>query len=608
MPSVLAVDGLTVDFVTTDRVVHAVRDLSFAIGRGETIAVVGESGSGKSVTALSVMRLVEHGGGRIVQGSLRFARPGGTAVDLAKLDAATMRDIRGAEIAMIFQEPMTSLNPVFSVGEQIAESIRLHQGRDTTAARAEALRMLEQVRIPEARSVLDRYPHQLSGGMRQRVMIAMALSCRPALLIADEPTTALDVTIQAQILTLIRLLQDEMHMAVMYITHDMGVVAEVADRVVVMYRGEKVEEGAAEPIFKAPKHPYTRALLAAVPKLGALRGEDAPRKYGATSANAHTPTSAVRRNTDAPLLRVRRLTTRFDVKSGFFGRVRRRVHAVEQVSFDLAAGETLALVGESGCGKSTTGRSLLRLVDIAGGSIEFEGRDIAKLGSDELRPVRRDIQMIFQDPFASLDPRLTVGFSIAEPLYVHGVASGRDAEQRVAWLLEHVGLAGDHARRYPHEFSGGQRQRIAIARALALNPRIIVADEAVSALDVSIQAQIVNLLLDLQAELGVSYIFISHDMAVVERVSHRVAVMYLGQIVEIGPRRAIFEDPRHPYTRKLMAAVPVADPTRRRRERALSSEEIPSPIRALGNEPDVAPLAEVAPGHFVATHRVGGAY
>jgi glutathione transport system ATP-binding protein len=605
---ILEVDGLTVDFVTTDRVVHAVRDLSFAIGRGETIAVVGESGSGKSVTALSVMRLVEHGGGRIVRGSLRFARPGGTAVDLAQLDAATMRDIRGAEIAMIFQEPMTSLNPVFPVGEQIAESIRLHQGKNAGAARAEALRTLEQVRIPEARSVLDRYPHQLSGGMRQRVMIAMALSCRPALLIADEPTTALDVTIQAQILTLIRLLQDEMHMAVMYITHDMGVVAEVADRVVVMYRGEKVEEGAAEPIFKAPQHPYTRALLAAVPRLGALRGEDAPRKYGTTAASAPAPKSATPRANGAPLLRVRRLTTRFDVKSGFLGRVRRRVHAVEQVSFDLAAGETLALVGESGCGKSTTGRSLLRLVDIAGGSIEFEGRDIAKLASDELRRVRRDIQMIFQDPFASLDPRLTVGFSIAEPLYVHGVASGREAEQRVAWLLEHVGLAGDHARRYPHEFSGGQRQRIAIARALALNPRIIVADEAVSALDVSIQAQIVNLLLDLQAELGVSYIFISHDMAVVERVSHRVAVMYLGQIVEIGPRRAIFEDPRHPYTCKLMAAVPVADPTRRRRERALSSEEIPSPIRALGDEPDVAPLAEVAPGHFVATHHVGGAY
>ena len=557
-----------------------------------------------------------------------FARPGHTQVDLARADGATLRAIRGAEIAMIFQEPMTSLNPVFPVGEQIAESIRLHQRKDASSARAEALRMLEQVRIPEARSVLDRYPHQLSGGMRQRVMIAMALSCKPTLLIADEPTTALDVTIQAQILTLIRMLQDEMRMAVMFITHDMGVVAEIADRVVVMYQGEKVEAGATEAVFAAPANPYTRALLAAVPRLGALQDEDAPRKFALPGASSGTPAAdgGDARTVDAaapathapatqpaasdhpPLLRVRGLTTRFDVRSGFFGRVRRRVHAVEQVSFDLAAGETLALVGESGCGKSTTGRSLLRLADIAAGSVTFDGRDIAKLSDDDLRSLRRDIQMIFQDPFASLDPRLTVGFSIAEPLYIHGIAGRREADERVAWLLGHVGLAPDHARRYPHEFSGGQRQRIAIARALALQPRIIVADEAVSALDVSIQAQIVNLLLDLQAEFGVSYLFISHDMAVVERVSHRVAVMYLGQIVEIGPRRAVFGNPRHPYTRRLMSAVPVADPTRRRRERALSSEEIPSPIRDVGDEPQVAPLIEVAPGHFVATHRVGGAY
>src|SRR5690349_13487028 len=630
--AVLAVEGLAVSFATTERVVAAVRNLSFAIGRGETVAVVGESGSGKAVTALAIMRLVEHGGGRIVDGRLRFMRPGGSAVDLVRLDASTLRAIRGAEIAMIFQEPMTSLNPVFQVGEQIAESIRLHQHKSHGAARAEALRMLEQVRIPEARSVLDRYPHQLSGGMRQRVMIAMALSCRPALLIADEPTTALDVTIQAQILTLIRLLQDEMHMAVMFITHDMGVVAEVADRVVVMYGGEKVEDGPAERIFAAPRERYTRALLAAVPKLGALRGQDAPRKYPglamevappgeataetppphvptATQTSARSPAKASeQRPHDGVLLRVRGLTTRFDVKSGFFGRVRRRVHAVEQVSFDLAAGETLSLVGESGCGKSTTGRSLLRLVDIAGGSVEFDGRDIAKLPDDALRPVRRHIQMIFQDPFASLDPRLTIGFSIAEPLYIHGVARGAEARDRVAWLLAHVGLAPEHAQRYPHEFSGGQRQRIAIARALALQPKIIIADEAVSALDVSIRAQIVNLMLDLQAEFGLAYLFISHDMAVVERVSHRVAVMYLGQIVEIGTRRAIFEDPRHPYTRKLLAAVPVADPARRRRKRELSSEEIPSPVRAVGDEPTVLPLEEIGPGHFVAKHRVGGAY
>jgi len=637
VPAALVVDGLSVEFATTERTVRAVSRVSFTVGRGETVAIVGESGSGKSVTALSLMRLVEHGGGRIVGGRLDFGRPDGSRIDLAAADGATMRAIRGAEIAMIFQEPMTSLNPVFTVGEQIAESIRLHQGKDRGAANAEALRMLEQVRIPEAAQVLTRYPHQLSGGMRQRVMIAMALSCRPTLLIADEPTTALDVTIQAQILTLIRLLQEEMQMAVIFITHDMGVVAEVADRVIVMWRGEKVEEGPATRIFAAPAHPYTKALLSAVPRLHSMRGTDVPRKFplrraeggaGEAEAPEPPPRSTVSGNgrperellplggtapgakgaPSGPLLSVRGLTTRFDLKAGFFGRTTRRVHAVEQVSFDLHAGETLALVGESGCGKSTTGRSLLRLVAIDGGSIEFGGRDIAKLPASEVRPVRRDIQMIFQDPFASLDPRLTVGFSIAEPLYVHGVAKGREAEERVRWLLQHVGLSPDHAQRYPHEFSGGQRQRIAVARALALNPKIIVADEAVSALDVSIQAQIVNLLIDLQSEFGVSYLFISHDMAVVERVSHRVAVMFLGQIVEIGPRRAIFENPQHPYTRKLMAAVPVADPAQGRRRRELSSDEIPSPIRAVGDEPIVQPLREVAPGHFVATHRIAGAY
>jgi len=615
LSAALAVDGLSVEFATTERVVRAVRNVSFEVGRGETIAIVGESGSGKSVTALSLMRLVEHGGGRIVGGRLDFARPDGSSIDLATADGVAMRSIRGAEIAMIFQEPMTSLNPVFTVGEQIAEPIRLHQGKDHAAASAEALRMLEQVRIPEARQVLTRYPHQLSGGMRQRVMIAMALSCRPTLLIADEPTTALDVTIQAQILALIRILQAEMQMAVIFITHDMGVVAEVADRVVVMWRGERVEDGTAETIFKAPTHPYTRALLAAVPRLHSMSGTDLPKKFVLVQADGAAPArepAARAASTPAagaaPLLRVRGLSTRFDIKSGFLGRVARRVHAVEQVSFDLAAGETLALVGESGCGKSTTGRSLLRLVDIQGGSIDFGGRDIAKLASGDVRPVRRDIQMIFQDPFASLDPRLTVGFSIAEPLYVHGVARGREAEERVRWLLQHVGLSPDHAQRYPHEFSGGQRQRIAIARALALNPKIIIADEAVSALDVSIQAQIVNLLIDLQQEFGVSYLFISHDMAVVERISHRVAVMFLGQIVEIGPRRAIFENPQHPYTRKLMAAVPIADPAQRRRQTELSSDEIPSPIRAAGDEPVVSPLQEVGAGHFVATHRIAGAY
>jgi ABC-type glutathione transport system ATPase component len=475
--------------------------------------------------------------------------------------------------------------------------------------------MLDLVRIPEARNVLTRFPHQLSGGMRQRVMIAMALACRPQLLIADEPTTALDVTIQAQILELIRSLQAEMRMGVVFITHDMGVVAEIADRVLVMFRGDKVEEGAAAPLFAAPRHAYTRALLAAVPRLGAMAGTDLPRKFDLLRPEAPTATPAEEapqdpsqdtRRPGPPILRVRDLVTRFDIRGGLLNRVRRRVHAVERISFDLQAGETLALVGESGCGKSTTGRSLLRLVESQSGLIEFAGENIRDLAPSKLQALRKNIQFIFQDPYASLDPRLTVGFSIMEPLLVHGTPR-RQAEARVGWLLERVGLSPAQGSRYPHEFSGGQRQRIAIARALALNPKVIVADEAVSALDVSIQAQIVNLMLDLQRELGLSYLFISHDMAVVERVSHRVAVMFLGQIVEIGPRRAIFENPQHPYTKKLMAAVPVADPARRHATpRGLLTGEIPSPVRALGDEPEVAPLVEVGPGHWVARHAVGG--
>ncbi|MFM0603722.1 dipeptide ABC transporter ATP-binding protein [Paraburkholderia sediminicola] len=621
---VLAVDDLSVAFRSGDKTFNAVRNLSLTVERGETLAIVGESGSGKSVTSLALMRLIEHGGGRLAGGSIAFRRRDGSVIDLAKAPSGTMRSIRGADIAMIFQEPMTSLNPVFTVGDQISEAIALHQGKSRSAAHAETLRLLELVRIPEARRVAARFPHQLSGGMRQRVMIAMALSCKPALLIADEPTTALDVTIQAQILQLIRGLQDEMNMGVIFITHDMGVVAEVADRVLVMYRGEKVEEGASDTLFAAPSHPYTKALLAAVPRLGAMQGTDQPAKFPILTVEQAAltgvdepvrPAAAVAQESQPlihdstpPILRVRDLITRFPVKSGVFGRLTGRVHAVEKVSFDLRPGETLALVGESGCGKSTTGRSLLRLVESQSGSIEFDGKEISALTGPALQALRRDIQFIFQDPFASLNPRLTVGFSIMEPLLVHGVAQGAQAQARVAWLLEKVGLPPEAARRYPHEFSGGQRQRIAIARALALNPKVVIADESVSALDVSVQAQIVNLMLDLQRELGVAYLFISHDMAVVERVSHRVAVMYLGQIVEIGPRRAVFEAPQHPYTKKLMGAVPVADPARRHAKRMLAADEIPSPIRALNDEPVVAPLVAVGPDHFVAQHRVGGAY
>ncbi|MGW1442023.1 dipeptide ABC transporter ATP-binding protein [Serratia rhizosphaerae] len=605
---VLSVRDLRVRFHSEDAVVEAVRGVSFDVDRGETLAVVGESGSGKSVTSLALMRLVEQGGGQIVGGSMTLRRRNGDILDLAAARPRTLRTLRGADMAMIFQEPMTSLNPVFPVGEQIAESLRLHQDMDRRSARQEALRMLDLVRIPEARNVLDRYPHQLSGGMRQRVMIAMALSCKPALLIADEPTTALDVTIQAQILQLIRLLQQEMQMGVIFITHDMGVVAEMADRVLVMRQGEKVEENAVRPLFSAPQHPYTQALLAAVPKLGAMAERDLPAKFplpGEAEEGAvqdSVPPGA------APILQVENLVTRFDLRSGIFNRVTRRVHAVENVSFDLYPGETLGLVGESGCGKSTTGRSLLRLVDSQHGTITFDGQTVNQLKGSALQHLRRDIQFIFQDPYASLDPRLTVGFSIMEPLLVHNIARGEQAQRRVAWLLERVGLRPEHAQRYPHEFSGGQRQRICIARALALNPKVVIADEAVSALDVSIQAQIVNLLLDLQREFGIAFLFISHDMAVVERVSHRVAVMYLGQIVEIGPRRAVFANPQHAYTRKLMAAVPVADPRHVQHRQPLLADDIPSPIRALGDEPVTAPLVEVGPGHFVARHPIAGAY
>ncbi|CAB3732228.1 Glutathione import ATP-binding protein GsiA [Achromobacter denitrificans] len=617
---VVQVNDLTVRFKTPERTVEAVRSVSFHVDRGETLAIVGESGSGKSVTSLALMRLVEYGGGRIVNGGMLLRRRNGEVMDLLNAPDSLLQRVRGADVAMIFQEPMTSLNPSFTAGNQIAEALQLHQGLDAAAARAETLRMLERVRIPEAGAILDRYPHQLSGGMRQRVMIAMALSCKPQLLIADEPTTALDVTIQAQILQLIRQLQEEMDMGVIFITHDMGVVAEVADRVLVMYRGDKVEEGGSDEIFARPRHAYTRALLSAVPRLGAMQGTDEPSPFpllrvdgaaqaapqpGAAPAAPPVAASSTVRRENGPVLKVRDLTTSFDIAGGILGRVQKRVHAVEKVSFDLYPGETLSLVGESGCGKTTTGRSLLQLVKSKGGTIEFDGKNIGALRGSAMQTLRRHIQFIFQDPFASLDPRMTVGYSIMEPLLIHGVARGKAAQDRVRWLMDKCGLLPEMIDRYPHEFSGGQRQRICIARALALNPKVVIADESVSALDVSIQAQIVNLLLDLQRELGVSFLFISHDMAVVERVSHRVAVMYLGQIVEIGPRRAIFENPQHPYTKKLMAAVPIADPRRRHRERSLLVDEIPSPVRKVGDDPLVEPLVAVGDGHFVARHAIG---
>ena len=616
---VLDIRNLSVSFGRGPTAVHAVKGLSLHVDRGETLAIVGESGSGKSVTSLSIMRLVEFGGGHIHQGEMLFHRADGTRIDLRAASEEVMRSMRGADLGMIFQEPMTSLNPVFTVGSQIIEAIQLHQDVNHEQAVAAAKRILDQVRISDSSAILGRYPHELSGGMRQRVMIAMALSCKPALLIADEPTTALDVTIQAQILQLIRELQKEMDMGVIFITHDMGVVAEVANRVMVMRYGEVVEENAVIPLFENPQHPYTQTLLAAVPKLGAMHGTDQPARFDLVlnratgAADPATLASAVHNNTpsntqtERVVLSVKNLVTRFDVRSGIFGFVKKRIHAVEQVSFDLHEGETLSLVGESGCGKTTTGRSLVGLAKITRGTIDFDGTRVDTNNTQSLKALRRNLQFVFQDPFASLNPRMRVGDCIKEPLLIQGLAQGPEADRKVAELMERVGLSASMAQRWPHEFSGGQRQRICIARALSVNPRVLIADESVSALDVSIRAHIVNLLLDLQKDLSVSYLFISHDMAIVERVSHRVAVMYLGQIVEIGPRRAIFENPQHPYTRKLMSAVPVADPNVRRTT-SLEVSEIPSPARNIGDEPVVLPLVQVGEGHFVAQHRIGGQY
>jgi peptide/nickel transport system ATP-binding protein len=467
------------------------------------------------------------------------------------------------------------------------------------------------VRMPAARQRLNEYPHRFSGGMRQRVMIAMALACNPKLLIADEPTTALDVTVQAQILELIKLLQDEEGMAVVFITHDMGVVAEIADRVVVMLKGRKVEEGAVAQVLEKPRHPYTQALLAAVPRLGSMKSEPLPKPFPETEGAEDAPNAlftladseSEARGASPPahrsILEVTNLVTRFPVHSGIFGRVSGRVHAVEDVSFSLHAGETLALVGESGCGKSTIGRSILRLVEPSGGRVLFEGQDVRALDREGLRKMRQRMQMIFQDPFASLNPRKSIGAAIAEPIIVHGIAAPREAPDCVADLLRKVGLAPDMAERYPHEFSGGQRQRVAIARALALAPKLIVADEAVSALDVSVKARVVNLMMRLQAEMGLAFLFISHDIAVVERISHRIAVMFLGEIVEIGPRAAIIENARHPYTKKLIAAAPALNPSRRAMRRGVSNDEVPSPLRPADYVAQPRLYREVAPGHLV---------
>jgi glutathione transport system ATP-binding protein len=613
---ILQINDLSVTFSGRQGKTQALKGVSFSINKGEVVAVVGESGSGKSVTSLSVMGLLPDSA-HINGGSVNFFGRDGTRHALNSLSAESRRKLRGREMSMIFQEPMTSLNPVLRVGDQLTEGLIDHGMATKANALTKARELLKQVRIPDVERILKCYPHELSGGMRQRVMIAQALACDPALLIADEPTTALDVTVQARILQILRDLQQGTDMSVLFITHDMGVVAEIADRVVVMYQGNVVEQGSVTEIFAHAQHPYTRALLAAVPKLGDMRGLKWPRRFPLLSApkndankqsiagdGAHVSVADGDQKTanyDAPpLLDVRGLRVCYPIRSGVLSRVTKEVHAVEQIDFSIWPGETLALVGESGCGKSTTGRAILRLVGSESESIHLEGKEITLMRDTPFQAVRRQIQMVFQDPYASLNPRLTVGFSIAEPLLLHGLKKSlADATPVVNQLLKSVGLDPSFARRYPHEFSGGQRQRIAIARAMALQPQVIIADEAVSALDVSIQAQVVNLMMDLQRDTGVAWLFISHDMAVVERIANRVAVMYSGQIVEIGPRDAVFSNPQHSYTRRLLSSVPVADPTQRAL-RNFDDVEVKSPVHPAGVQIEKLRYSQVSPHHWVA--------
>jgi peptide/nickel transport system ATP-binding protein len=625
--ALLAVEGLTVQFATAAGWLTVVEDVGFRVGAGETVGLVGESGSGKTVTALGVMGLLPKRSARRAAGSVWF---GGE--ELTALDDAGMRRVRGNEISMIFQEPMTSLNPAFTVGNQIAETVRLHRGANRQVAWGRAVEMLNLVGIPDARRRASDYPHAFSGGMRQRAMIAMALACEPKLLIADEPTTALDVTIQAQVLELMRALQQALGMAVLFVTHDLGVVADICDRVVVMYAGQVVEEASAASLFTRPRHPYAEALLASMPQLGStgshlhvIPGQVPapgrlppgcrfhPRCEHAVDACARTPVALLPSSTGAKarclraeelslhgsrwtdaqatspsrppalgspaLLEMRGLTKWFPVKSGVLKRVVGQVRAVDGIDLTVHQAETVGLVGESGSGKSTVARVALRLIEPTEGTVRFDGNDITSMAQGELRQHRRGMQIVFQDPYSSLDPRATIGDTIGEPLAVHeGLRKGQ-REARAAELLQQVGMGPQYLSRYPHEFSGGQRQRVAIARALALRPRLLICDEPVSSLDVSTQSQVINLLIDLQQDLGLAYLFIAHDLSVVRHMSDRIAVMYLGQIVELGPADDVYRRPRHPYTEALLSAIPIPDPVRQReRRRIVLSGDVPSPL------------------------------
>ena len=564
--TLLEFKNLVTEFHTEGTSVKAVNDVSFTLNKGETIGIVGESGSGKSVTALSAMRLIPNPPGIISGGEIIFHQKDGTTTDLLKISEEQMRKFRGNEIAMIFQEPMTSLNPVFTCGNQVMEAIILHQKLNNKAAKSLTLELFEKVQLPDPERIYSAYPHQISGGQKQRVMIAMAMSCQPSVLIADEPTTALDVTVQKTILQLMQKLQTEQEMGILFITHDLGVIAELADKVVVMYKGKIVEQGSVWDIFNNPQHPYTKGLLACRPPLDKrytflptvsdfMQTDDKGNIVdNGVSVADFTKKLVISEKTriasqkalfaKEPVLTIKNLKTYFPIKGGFFGGITGQVKAVDNVSFDVYPGETLGLVGESGCGKTTIGRTIIRLEEPTSGEMLYKGKDIAKMNAKELRAFRKEVQIIFQDPYSSLNPRMTIGNAIMEPMQVHGILANDDErKKRVEELLSRVNLDPSHFYRYPHEFSGGQRQRIGIARALAVNPKFIICDESVSALDVSVQAQVLNLLNELKQEFGLTYIFISHDLSVVKYMSDRMVVMQEGKIEEMGDADQICNNP-----------------------------------------------------------------